>query len=90
MKGNRTNHRQCQVCRHPDKWRVELLRAGGASLDSLAAKFSLDRDAIWRHWQKHVNVEMKAGYLAGPVQLQDLAGRSVSIWSDGWIAPACP
>jgi hypothetical protein len=76
MKGNRTNHRLCQVCRHPDRWRVELLRAGGASLDSLAVKFSLDRDAIWRHWQKHVTVEMKAGYLAGPVQLQELAAKA--------------
>jgi hypothetical protein len=53
---NRTNHR-CQVCKHQDRWRIELLRAGGASLDSLATKFSVDRDAIWRHWQKHASAE---------------------------------
>jgi hypothetical protein len=53
-----------------------LLKAGGASLDSLAAKFNVDRDAIWRHWNKHVSAEMKAGYLAGPVQLQDLAAKA--------------
>ena len=68
--------RRCQVCRHPERWRLELLRAGGASLDSLAEKFGLDRDAIWRHWNRHVSVEMKAGYLAGPVQLQELAAKA--------------
>ena len=52
------------------------MRAGGASLDSLASKFKVDRDAIWRHWNRHVTAEMKAGYLAGPVQLQDLAAKA--------------
>jgi hypothetical protein len=66
----------CQVCDHDERWRIELLRAGGASLDSLATKFGVHRDAIWRHWQKHVSDEMKAGYLAGPVQLQDLAAKA--------------
>jgi len=64
---------RCQVCRHPERWRVELLRAGGASLDSLAEKFSLDRDAIWRHWTNHVSDELKANYLCGPAQLSELA-----------------
>jgi hypothetical protein len=73
--------RQCQVCRHDEKWRIELLRAGGASLDSLAAKFNVDRDAIWRHWNRHVSAEMKAGYLAGPVQLQDLAAKAAETGS---------
>jgi hypothetical protein len=73
MKGNRSNHRPCQVCRHPDKWRVELLRAGGASLDSLASKFNLDRDAIWRHWHQHVTDEAKASYLCGPADMEKLA-----------------
>ena len=68
--------RQCQVCRHEERWRIELLRAGGASLDSLAKKFNVDRDAIWRHWNRHVSAEMKAGYLAGPVQVQELAAKA--------------
>ena len=67
---------RCQVCRHDERWRIELLRAGGASLNSLATKFGVDRDAIWRHWNRHVTAEMKAGYLAGPVQLQDLAAKA--------------
>lgn len=72
---------RCQVCKHDERWRIELLRAGGASLDSLATKFKVDRDAIWRHWNRHVSTEMKAGYLAGPVQLQDLAAKAADTGS---------
>jgi hypothetical protein len=71
-------HRLCQVCRHQDRWRIELLRAGGASLDSLATKFELDRDAIWRHWQKHVSAEAKAGYLCGPAEMASLAEKAAA------------
>ena len=64
---------RCQVCSHDERWRIELLRAGGASLDALAAKFGLSRDAIYRHWRDHVSDETKANHLAGPAQLADLA-----------------
>ena len=69
------NHR-CQVCRHSEKWRIELLRAGGASFESLATKFGVDRDAIWRHWHDHVTAEAKAGYLLGPAELATLAEKA--------------
>src|SRR5258708_6669522 len=69
---------RCQVCRHPERWRIELLRAGGASLDALGEKFSVDRDAIWRHWQNHVTTEMKASYLCGPAQLAELAEKAAA------------
>jgi hypothetical protein len=52
------------------------LKAGGASLDSLATKFGVSRDSIDRHWHRHVSAELKAGYLAGPVQLQELASKA--------------
>jgi len=61
---------------HAERWRIELLKAGGASLDSLAAKFGVSRDAIDRHWHRHVSAELKAGYLGGPVQLQDLSAKA--------------
>jgi hypothetical protein len=67
---------RCQVCRLDDRWRLELLCAGGASLDSLAAKFSVERTSIWRHWQHHVTAEMKANYLIGPAELATLAERA--------------
>jgi hypothetical protein len=67
---------RCQVCRCSEKWRIELLRAGGASLSSLAKKFSLHEDAIDRHWRHHVSADAKAGYLCGPAELATLAERA--------------
>lgn len=67
---------RCQVCRHEERWRIELLKAGGASLDSLAEKFKIDRTSLHRHWHKHVTAEAKAGYLAGPAAMADLATRA--------------
>jgi hypothetical protein len=68
--------KRCQVCRHDERWRIELLHAGGASFEALAAKFGVDRDAIWRHWHDHVTDEAKAGYLCGPAELATLAERA--------------
>jgi hypothetical protein len=64
---------RCAVCRSDERWRIELLHAGGASLDSLATKFGLSRDSIHRHWHSHVSDEIKASYLVGPAQLAELA-----------------
>src|SRR5262245_54075418 len=73
----RSRHsKQCRVCRHEERWRIELLRAGGASLDSLAAKFGLTRDSLWRHWKNHVTDEAKASYLCGPVDIERLAEKA--------------
>jgi hypothetical protein len=67
---------RCQVCRHEHRWRIELLRAAGASLDSLAAKFGVERDAIWRHWTNHVSDEARASYLIGPADMEKLAEKA--------------
>lgn len=67
---------RCAICQHPERWRIELLRAGGASLDALAAKFEVRRDSIHRHWTAHVSPEMKASYLCGPSQLAELAEKA--------------
>jgi hypothetical protein len=64
---------KCTICLHDERWRIELLRAGGASLDALAKKFEVSRDAIHRHWRDHVSDELKASYLVGPAQLAELA-----------------
>lgn len=68
--------RTCQVCQHEERWRIELLRAGGATLDSLATKFNVTRDSIHRHYRLHVSNELKASYLAGPMQLEELAAKA--------------
>ncbi|WP_338688985.1 hypothetical protein V5279_25240 [Bradyrhizobium sp. 26S5] len=70
---------RCSVCDHAEKWRIELLRAGGASLDSLAEKFKpLSRDAIHRHWHNCVTADAKAGYLAGPSQMEALHAKAAA------------
>src|SRR4029077_14029705 len=68
--------KRCTVCRHDERWRIELLRAGGASLEALATKFGLYKDAIARHWRDHVSAEAKAGYLIGPAELATLAEKA--------------
>src|ERR1035437_6608726 len=66
----------CQVCRHDERWRLELLRAGGAGLDALAEKFDVSRDSVHRHWNLHVTPQMKASYLCGPAQLLQLGEKA--------------
>ena len=67
---------RCQVCRCSERWRVELLVAGGASRVSVAKKFALHEDAIDRHWRNHVTPETKANYLCGPAELATLAEKA--------------
>jgi hypothetical protein len=57
---------KCQVCRSPDVYRIELLKAGGASAKALAAKFNVSVDAVTRHWAKHVtDAAKRVGILGG-------------------------
>jgi hypothetical protein len=72
----RPGHRPCGCCRHPERARIELLHAGGASFNSLADKFGLPPITIRRHWDHHVTDEAKATYLAGPGALEELAARA--------------
>ena len=67
---------RCTVCQHDERWRIELLRAGGASFDALSAKFKVSADAIARHWKAHVSDELRASYLRGPAQLAELAEKA--------------
>jgi hypothetical protein len=73
---DRKTSTQCKVCNHPDRWRLELLRAGGASLGSLAKKFNVSIDSVFRHWRDHVSDEAKASYLVGPADLARLAEKA--------------
>jgi hypothetical protein len=68
----------CQVCRHAERERIEMLRASGASLDSLAKKFHVHRDAVWRHWKDHVSADLKVTYLSGPATISALKERAAA------------
>lgn len=50
-------------------------RFAGASLDSIAAKYSIGRDALWRHMAKHVSEDLKAQYIVD-VPVKELAARA--------------
>jgi hypothetical protein len=68
----------CQICRHAERERIEALRASGASLESLARKFKVHKDAVWRHWKEHVSADLKVQYLAGPAMIAELKERAVA------------
>jgi hypothetical protein len=72
---------RCTVCRHEDKWRIELLLASGASVESLARKFGLSGDAVSRHWRNHVSDQDKTGHLAGIANLDQLAAKAAETGS---------
>ncbi len=65
--------RRCAVCLHPERQRIEALHVAGVSLDRLAEKFNVHRDAIWRHMQRHVSEETKTSYLIGSAKIAELA-----------------
>jgi len=69
----RKNFRPCQVCKHPERARIELLHASGVSLDKIAEKFGVSRDSVFRHMHRHVEPSAVASYLAGAAQIADLA-----------------
>ena len=66
---------RCKTCSHPERTRLELLIAGGASINAVARKFNLGRYALGRHWANHVSDERKAMLAFGPVDRQRLASR---------------
>jgi hypothetical protein len=76
MKEPKLRSDRCQICRHPERTRIELMRASGVSLDAIASKFNVGRDAVNRHWHGHVGDQMKASFLAGPLQLEELAQKA--------------
>ena len=78
MSARKVTNTQCKVCNHRDRWRLELLRAGGASLGSLAKKFGISIDSVHRHWRDHVSDEAKASYLVGPADLARLAEKAAA------------
>jgi hypothetical protein len=73
MPAHRGQNGRCTVCGVAERARIELLLAGGASLNSVARKFALTRFALGRHWSGHVTEERKAALMFGPVQREALA-----------------
>ena len=67
--------KSCLVCSSPHRHEIEAARVAGCSLDAIAAKYAISRDAVWRHCSRHVTESAKAAYLAD-VPLAEVAERA--------------
>jgi hypothetical protein len=68
---------RCSICAHPDRVLIEATRIAGASLDTIAAKYKISRDSIFRHMKKHVSDEQRADYLAS-IPMAELAEKAAT------------
>ena len=68
----RNRRGQCAICTHPERVRIESLRAGGVTLDRIAEQFGVSKDSVWRHQRSHVTPEQVATYLLGPSKVARL------------------
>ena len=64
---------QCGVCSHKDRARIEMLRVGGVPLRVLSKQFSVSKNSVWRHFEKHVSPQRRAELTAGPAKVEQLA-----------------
>jgi hypothetical protein len=65
----------CAICKHEHRVLIESTRIAGASLDNIARKFGVHRDAVHRHMRNHVPDDLRAEYLAA-VPLAELAEKA--------------
>ncbi|MDQ0395188.1 hypothetical protein [Labrys monachus] len=70
------NKARCTVCAHPDRVLIEMARISGVSLDNIAAKYSIGRDAVWRHME-HLPPDRRAMLIAD-VPMQDLVEKAAA------------
>jgi hypothetical protein len=77
-RARRIRPRQCVVCNHPERARIELLRVGGAGLDAVANEFGISRDSIFRHFRNHVSDRRRAELMAGPARVEGLANAAAA------------
>jgi hypothetical protein len=68
---------RCIVCGHNDRALIEAGRISGISIDVLAAKFKVSRDAIWRHCKAHISDDARADYLAA-IPMEELAEKAAA------------
>jgi hypothetical protein len=67
----------CTICKHENRVLIEQTRIAGASLDNIARKYGVSRDAVYRHTTNHVSDDLRAEYLGG-VPLRELAEKAAS------------
>jgi hypothetical protein len=75
-KGKWAGGRQCSVCRHGQRGRIDYLIVSGAGEHgggrrALAEKFSLSESAVYNHSRRHISAEYRRAILAGPLGSED-------------------
>jgi hypothetical protein len=69
-------NQKCTICGHAQRYQVELALVSGVSCRAVARKYSVSRDAAWRHLKNHVPPERRAELVAGPLKPAELAERA--------------
>lgn len=67
----------CTICKHPNRALIEMAKVSGASLDSVAGKYAISRDALHRHCKNHLSDDLRSEYLAA-VPLKELAEKAAA------------
>jgi hypothetical protein len=62
MARSRAAHRPCNVCTHPDRALIEKARIAGAGQESLASRYGVSKDSIYRHMRNHMTDAARAAY----------------------------
>jgi hypothetical protein len=52
--------KKCTICSHENRPQIDLAIATGLSKRSIAERFKVSADAVWRHSQAHLTPELKA------------------------------
>jgi hypothetical protein len=68
--------KQCTICTNEKRYEIELALVSGVSTRAIAKKFTVSRDAVWRHGANHVPPERRAQLVAGPLTSMELAERA--------------
>ncbi|WP_374308792.1 hypothetical protein [Methylocella sp.] len=66
---------RCTICHHPDRLGIERARIAGASLDRIAERFDVKRDAIRRHMMAHVSDAERAEMITD-IPISEMAMRA--------------
>lgn len=74
MKGYRNG--KCTVCALPQRAQIDLLLSGGAAFTAIARRFKVNKNAVARHFRRHISKERKALLVAGPVKIHELAAKA--------------
>jgi hypothetical protein len=51
---------RCTICKHPARPQIDLAIATGLAKRTIAQRFSVSPDAVWRHGQAHLTPEVRA------------------------------